>query len=275
MAGCPKCAVDLVRANPHKKAKRLPNGFLTFEELRVGEKLRLPEKWFNGELDRRPKAYFAALPYHDGVKTSSLGALADGLLGDYVTFDSAADKVIALAQLSDQAFTTAVLTTGALINQSVAEVARSTNPAVAAYAQATGIAVNSAGGHASDLIAALAAGDQAAAAKARLDAQNELLTALDSARLGLYAVYGDEHTAVAAPQIPTFVPPITTTKPKPAPKPIPTPIVVAETVNAPTPKSGLSTGAVIGFGLAGAAVVGGALYLSTHTDLMKSARRFL
>lgn len=65
--GCPKCARDLVLANPHKKAVTHPNGFVTFEELRAGETLNLPDKWFNGAIDRLPPEYFAALPHADGV----------------------------------------------------------------------------------------------------------------------------------------------------------------------------------------------------------------
>jgi hypothetical protein len=65
-AGCPKCAIDLVVANPHKPAVRYPNGFVTFRELRVGERLALPDKWFSGALDRLPRAYFESLPSADG-----------------------------------------------------------------------------------------------------------------------------------------------------------------------------------------------------------------
>lgn len=76
-AGCPKCARDLILANPHKAAVQFPNGFLSFRELHVGEKLTLPDKWFSGELDALPPEYFAALPYPDGVtppKSSGVGA---------------------------------------------------------------------------------------------------------------------------------------------------------------------------------------------------------
>ena len=72
-AGCPKCSRDLIDANPHKPSVTYPNGFITFRELRVGERLRLPEKWFNGELDRMPQSYFNALPYANGV-TPGVGA---------------------------------------------------------------------------------------------------------------------------------------------------------------------------------------------------------
>jgi len=64
--GCPKCARDLVAANPHKKSRTYPNGFLTFEELRVGEVLNLPDIWFDDN-DQRPPEYFQSLPYADGV----------------------------------------------------------------------------------------------------------------------------------------------------------------------------------------------------------------
>jgi hypothetical protein len=66
-AGCPKCAKDLIDANRHKASVTYPNGFRTFRELRAGERLLLPDSWFNGELDRRPQAYFNSLPRHDGV----------------------------------------------------------------------------------------------------------------------------------------------------------------------------------------------------------------
>ena len=63
MAGCPKCAKDLVEANPHRESVRHPNGFLAFlEPLVPGEQLWLPEKWFDGTLDRMPQAYFDDLP---------------------------------------------------------------------------------------------------------------------------------------------------------------------------------------------------------------------
>jgi hypothetical protein len=80
MAGCPKCSVDLVWANPHKLRKTYPNGYVTFESLSVGELLYLPEKWFDGTLDRMPKGYFAALPTADGgAVDQGLGARPQGL----------------------------------------------------------------------------------------------------------------------------------------------------------------------------------------------------
>ncbi len=104
MAGCPRCAVDLVRANPHKESTVHPNGFATFKELRVGEKLALPSKWFNGDLESRPRAYFIALPHYDGVTPGTFGVGTPNVLNDYATLDVASAKVGALAALGDQAF---------------------------------------------------------------------------------------------------------------------------------------------------------------------------
>ena len=73
MAGCPKCARELVLANRHKQSVVRPNGFITFVELRVGEVLALPDSWFNGEHDARPPAYFKRLPHADGVTPGALG----------------------------------------------------------------------------------------------------------------------------------------------------------------------------------------------------------
>lgn len=71
MAGCPRCSRDLVRANPHKTTHTWPNGYITFEELRVGEVLNLPDKWWSKEFDELPPSYFAALPHPDGVTPGS------------------------------------------------------------------------------------------------------------------------------------------------------------------------------------------------------------
>jgi hypothetical protein len=67
-AGCPKCARDLMGAvNGHKETVVYPNGFVTFRELRAGETLNLPDKWWSKEFDQMPPEYFATLPYADGV----------------------------------------------------------------------------------------------------------------------------------------------------------------------------------------------------------------
>ncbi len=76
-AGCPKCSIDLIRANPHKKTVKHRNGYVTFESIRVGEELRLPDRWFDGTLDRLPKEYFVNLPHPDGVTPSKIGIGAD------------------------------------------------------------------------------------------------------------------------------------------------------------------------------------------------------
>jgi len=65
-AGCPKCSIDLVSVNPHKPTVRYPNGYVTFKDLRAGERLWLPDKWFSGALDDLPSEYFASLPSADG-----------------------------------------------------------------------------------------------------------------------------------------------------------------------------------------------------------------
>lgn len=66
-AGCPKCSIDLIAANPHKPTRTHPNGYVTFRELRAGEKLNIPDKWASKEFDALPPSYFAALPFPDGV----------------------------------------------------------------------------------------------------------------------------------------------------------------------------------------------------------------
>lgn len=79
MAGCPKCSNLLVAANPDLPTVTHPNGFKTFRELRVGQRLRLPDAWFDGSLDAKPQSYFDALPYADGVtlpKTSGVAQAA-------------------------------------------------------------------------------------------------------------------------------------------------------------------------------------------------------
>lgn len=180
MAGCPRCARDLIAVNAHKQAVTHPNGFRSFKELRVGEKLRLPDRWFNGELDKMPPAYFASLPHHDGVTPGVHGV---GALGDPMS-----DAVSALAQLDDRTFSVAADPAIALIEQSVMMAEGNPNPGIAAYASATRIATNAAKQRNGELIAAIAAGDQAGATRARLDVQNDLLTAVDTAGLALQAM---------------------------------------------------------------------------------------
>jgi hypothetical protein len=188
MAGCPKCARDLLAVNLHKNSVVHPNGFATFQDLREGETINLPAKWFNGDLDRRPKAYFAALPYHDGV-TPGVGSA--GVLNDYATLDAASAAVAALAVMDDRTFNLSADTAGALIDQSIREADGNTNPGIAAYAQATHIATSWAKDQNTALSKSLAAGDSAATTVARQSAQTALSTALESAHLALGAIYGD------------------------------------------------------------------------------------
>ena len=189
MAGCPKCGVDLVHANPHKPAVVHPNGFTTFRELRAGEKLRLPDKWFSGELDRRPPAYFAALPYADGITPSTLGDAAAGVLGTFAALDVATAAVAALPALDDHSFNAAVGPASAQIDSSVSETFSGSNPTAATLAQQVRTATDWARQKNSDLSTALAAGDQAAATAARAEAQTALTTALAAAQVTLQVFY--------------------------------------------------------------------------------------
>jgi hypothetical protein len=209
-AGCPKCARDLVLANPHKEAVTYPNGFVTFKSLRAGEKLRLPDKWFSKEFDDRPRSYFQALPHPDGKTPSSLGlAEAAGILGDYGAFDTAVSTITSLASLSPQSFSNAVDAACTLVDQSVREADGSANPGIAAYAQAVHLSTNAARQANQALVAALTSGDQSAISKSRADVQQNLTTALDAAKLALQAVYGGSAPATpSAPSAPSSPPAI-------------------------------------------------------------------
>jgi len=115
-AGCPKCAADLVPANPHKEATVLPNGFTTFKNLRAGEKIALPDKWFNGTLDALPPAYFAALPYPDG---KTRGTLAGTLGAGYSAALISAATAAAAALNADPNRCVSVATVGSPVNSAV------------------------------------------------------------------------------------------------------------------------------------------------------------
>lgn len=177
-AGCPKCAKDLIALHGPRPTISFPNGYKTFRELSVGERLAMPDKWFSGILDALPSEYFAGLPHPDG-KTPC----RSGLLG--TLNDAASDAVSALAQLDNNAFSYAVPPACLLLDQSVAAADASTDPRVKAYAQATHIGTSAARQRNQDLIKAMTAGDQASASKARLDIQNDLLTAVASAGLAI------------------------------------------------------------------------------------------
>jgi|GEM_PF-4135776 len=208
MAGCPKCAIDLIRANPHKPVVRHQNGFVTFASLVPGEVLKIPEKWHNGELDTRPRAYFAALPYTDGVTPSSLGLAAAGVLNDYADLDTATILIGTLATIDDPSFVQMVPEATALIDGSVATADSSSNPVAVARAKDVHAATAAARASAAVMAAALAAGDQSAAMGARLAAQNSLSAAIGSVRLALQAAYSGEPAATmpsTLPQIPPAV----------------------------------------------------------------------
>lgn len=202
MAGCPKCSRDILAVNKHKKTVTLPNGYETFRELHAGERINLPDKWFDGTLDRRPQAYFAALPYADGRTPSTLGLAAAGILGDYAALDAATAKNNALTQLDNQSFSTAADAVAGSIDQAVREADSNPNAGIAAYASAVHLATSSAIQRNQDLISALGSGDQITADQTRLGVQTDLTTAIDAANLALGALYGgsDPSTIVTMAQ---------------------------------------------------------------------------
>lgn len=205
-AGCPKCAIDLVRANPHKPTRVFPNGFVTFNELRPGEKLTLPDKWFDGRLDTRPPAYFAALPYADGVTPSTLGSAAAGVLSDYAALDRAAAQVGALSTMGDSAFHAAADSAGDAITAAVQETLG--NKYAATFAQNAAAAVAQARQKNADLGAILAAGDttDAGGFVPRAAALALLSSALGDAGLALQAFYGVDSGAPPSVTPVTFPP---------------------------------------------------------------------
>lgn len=200
-AGCPKCARDLVAANPHKEAVIYPNGFVTFKNLRAGERLALPDKWFSKELDDRPKKYFAALPHPDGRTLSSLGlAAASSVLGNYSALDAASAAIGALSAMNDREFNAAVAGAIANLESAVQEV--SIDPAASVYADKARSAIDQAATLTTSLGAAIASGDQAAGAQARRSILEALSGALVNARTALNTYYGD-HPTSAVPQAST------------------------------------------------------------------------
>lgn len=113
-AGCPKCAIDLVRANPHKEVVVFPNGFTTFRDLAAGEALNLPDKWFDGSMDALPKSYFASLPHADGTTLGALAA-APTISGPLL----AAAQSAAAAIAADPGYCTSVAKPGSSVNAAV------------------------------------------------------------------------------------------------------------------------------------------------------------
>lgn len=198
-AGCPKCAVDLIRANPHKTAVKYPNGFVTFKSLKVNESLNLPTKWFNGDLESRPPAYFRALPYPDGVTPSALGDAAHGILGDYSSFDSAATALESLPLLNNAEFAAAVDTATVFVDSAVKEALGSANATAAGYAKDAQAGAYWARQRAMEMAAAVEAGDTSSSSSARSDIQNVLTAAIGSARSALQALYGASGVPGAVP----------------------------------------------------------------------------
>ena|SRR5271166_3148274 len=113
-AGCPKCTNLLVAANPDLPTVTYPNGFKTFRELRVGQRLRLPDAWFDGTLDRQPQSYFDSLPYADGVTPSKVAGVGKSPVE---VIGSAKAAVAAIA--ADPNYCTSVSQAGSPVNQAV------------------------------------------------------------------------------------------------------------------------------------------------------------
>lgn len=175
----------------------MPNGFKTFRTLHVGETINLPDKWFDGSLDALPPAYFAALPYADGVTRGALGTL-----GDYPDLDVATSKVGALAAMGDLDFNAAVGDAGAAIDASVREAYGSSNPAAAVAAQSVQDGTKWAWNRNNDLMTAIAMGDSFTINTVRLDVMNALSTALGNARIALQDYYGPSPATPGAPSAP-------------------------------------------------------------------------
>jgi hypothetical protein len=116
--GCPKCAVDLVRANAHKETVTYPNGFVTFKELHVGEQLNLPDKWWTKEFDELPPSYFAALPHPNGVTPpkSTAHTLGDDPTSPFVV---SAAQTAAAAIAADPSYCASVARPGSTVNAAV------------------------------------------------------------------------------------------------------------------------------------------------------------
>lgn len=259
MAGCPKCALDLVKVNAHKPTVVYPNGFKTFREMSVGERLVLPEKWFDGSLDGLPKVYFAALPYPDGVTPSTIGDAAAGVLADYAAIDAIVAQIGALPQMNDQEFATTATVLGNMIDQAVAQ-AGSVPQAKDAGASAEWVRER-----ALQMAGSIINNDTVATTAARSEIQNVLLAGLDSARGALQTYYAQ-------------VPPTPTPAPKPtphtAPRPSPPDLLPTPTPPTPEPASepGLSKGDMFGYGLLVASVAGGVVYLAARKPRRRRRR---
>lgn len=105
----------MLLANQHKERVVHPNGYVSFKELHAGERLELPEKWFNGELDQMPNSYFASLPRHDGV-TPGVGQTPQPVVDVIGSAKAAVDAIAA-----DSNYCASVSQTGSAVNQAVHE----------------------------------------------------------------------------------------------------------------------------------------------------------
>lgn len=183
MAGCPKCVRDLILVNPSKPSVTYPNGFVSFKSLQVDEILNIPDKWFDPRFELLPPAYFASLPYADGVTPSPFGEMAPTILQHFRGLDVAADKLAALVAADDQTFA-----------RSMADVAEaieaSAQPAFgkSQFAQAASQGVRLAAQNSRVFLPFLASGLSTAGARA--DVQNALASALRNAQLALQELYG-------------------------------------------------------------------------------------
>ena len=183
-AECPKCSRDLCLLNAdQKQLVTHPNGYITFESLIEGETLVLPEKWFEPRFELLPPAYFASLPYADGVTPSPFGSAAPGILRDFKALDAAADRLCALLAMDDQSFARNVADVAEAIGTAV-------EPAVgrSRYALAATDAIRTAAMHNRTFEPYLATGlptDQA-----RTGIQNALKSALNSACYAVGEIYG-------------------------------------------------------------------------------------
>ena len=277
-AGCPKCARDLVLANPEKTRVVYPNGFLSFRDLRSGERIFLPDKWFSESFDRLPKAYFAALPYADGV-TPGVGD--PGILGDYATLDEASMQVNSLASKSDSAFVASADGVASKIESSVQEPYTSSNITASSVAKTVYVSTQDARNSNAALEKALISQDKNAATQARLDTQNALSTALGAARIALEVFYStpsydvkigeatiDQTPGIAPLPAPAPAPAAPARIPAPAQSPSPAP----SSIVAPQ-QQGISKASIFTIGVLGVAGVAGSIYYVIKHPIRRKIHR--
>jgi len=208
----------------------------------VGERLILPEKWFNGNLDGMPPVYFMALPYPDGVTPSTLGDAAAGVLADFAELDAIVNQISALPQLNDQEFATTATVLGNMIDQAVSQTGSMPQ------AQEAAAAAEWVRGRALQMAGSIINNDTATINAERTEIQNVLLDGLDKARSALQTHYAQ---TVPVPPKPHVSPPA---PPPPAPSPPPT----------PEPEESLNKADMFGYGLLGASAAGAVIYFATR-----------